>query len=412
MKRVFVRHATLSSSSSPSVPVDKIAQARAAVAAAPDERSKHKDLARMLALSGQLDELNETLEKWSSRDPLDVDVIVGRADVAARRGDREASLRILGGALAANAVAVSDAFTIAQAVGRSYDRLGRAEGCAFHVASAELRPADSDALARAISCERAQGRTVSADRWLVGLKETQRNAVNTAITKLEAQRSEPAGGDITVSATWSGGADVDLAIVDPSGRRAGAVTRMKGARVEGAIARDHETVGLSSNDAGSFLIEVVRANAGEGTIPVSGTVTIKAFGQSQSIPFTLTGARAQVGRVDVRWDAELVPLGPDVIAPPPTPTGGVFDRGAAASALASVNVQHCSASGQVGTGHVMVTFAPTGRVSEVIVDDANFSGTPAGRCVQTAFFNASVQPFVGGPVKVGKSFSLGAPLAR
>ena len=55
----------------------------------------------------------------------------------------------------------------------------------------------------------------------------------------------------------------------------------------------------------------------------------------------------------------------------------------------------------------MVTFAPTGRVSDVAIDDANFSGTPAGRCVQTAFFNAAVAPFNGAPVRFGKSFTLG-----
>ncbi|MDF2698360.1 MAG: hypothetical protein K0S65_6744 [Labilithrix sp.] len=368
----------------------------------------------MLALSGQIDELGETLEKWSSRDPLDVDVIVGRADVAARRGDRETSLRILGGALAANALGTADAYTIAQTVGRSYDRLGKAEGCAFWVTAAELRPTDPDALAHAVTCERAQGRSAAAERWFVGLKDAQRTAVNGAIAKLDASKAESASGgsnDILVSATWNGGADLDVAVVDPAGRRAGAVTRMKGARAFGATARDHETVALSSSDAGAFLVEIVRANLSDGTNPVSGTVSIKAFGQTRSIPFTLTGARTQVGRVDVRWETELVPLD-DGFVSTPTFGGGVFDRGAAASALASVSVAHCSASGQVGTGHVMVTFAPTGRVSEVVVDDANFSGTPAGRCVQTSFFNASVAPFTGGPVRVGKSFSLGAPLAR
>lgn len=414
MKKVFVRRATLTADASPGVPADKLAQARAAVAAAPDERSKHKDLARMLALSGQLDELGETLEKWSSRDPLDVDVIVGRADVAARRGERDAALRILGGALAASALTPADAFTVAQAVGRSHDRLGKAEGCAFHVAAAELRSTDPDALARAIACERAQGRAASAARWLAGLKDAQRRAVDAALTKLEAQRSEGTSGDVVVTASWSGGVDLDVALVDPSGRRAGAVSRLKNARVEGATSRDRETVALSSNEAGSFLVEVVRTNAGDGaggTIPVSGTVTVKALGQTRSIPFTLTGARAQVARVDVRWEAELVPVDGDVTTPPPV-GGAPFDRAAAASALARVGVQQCASSGQVGTGHVTVTFGPTGRVSEVVVDDANFSGTPAGRCVQTAFFGAVVPPFAGGPVRVGKSFTLGAPLAR
>jgi hypothetical protein len=413
MKKIFVRHATLRADASPALAADKVAQARAAVAAAPDERSKHKELARVLALSGQLDELNDVLEKWSARDPLDADVIVGRADVAARRGDRDGSLRILGGALAASALSPSDAFAFAQAVGRSYDRLGRVEGCAFHVAAAEIRSNDPDALARAISCERAQGRRRSAERWLVGLKDGEKNAVTAAIARLEAQKSEGTFGDVVVSATWNGGADLDIALLDPAGRRAGPVSRVKGARVEGATARDHETVALSTGDAGAFLVEMVRSNVGDGTLPVTGTVTIKAFGQSQSIPFTLTGARVQVGRADVRWDAELVPIDDSPTFVPPPPNNALpFDRTAAASALASVDVQRCGVSGQVGTGHVTVTFAPTGRVSEVIVDDANFSGTPAGRCVRTVFFSAIVPPFVGAPVRFGKSFSLGAPLAR
>jgi hypothetical protein len=407
MKKVFVRRATLSADTSPAVAADKVAQARAGVAAAPDERSKHKELARLLAISGQLDELGDTLEKWSSRDPLDVEVIVGRADVAARKGDRDGALRILGGALAASALAPAEAFTIAQAVGRSYDRLGRAEACAFHVAAAELRSTDADAVARAVACERAQGRARAAERWLADVKDTQRSAVSAGLAKIEAAKAEPTTGDIVVSARWSGDVDLDVVLVDPAGRRAGVVTRMKSARVEGATARDHETLALATSDAGRFVVEMVRASATEGNVPVNGTVTIKAFGQSQTIPFTLTGTRVVVGRVDVRWEQELVPIDDGPFVPLPPPGGpGPFDRGAAASALASINVRHCEVSGQSGTGHVTVTFAPSGLVSDVVVDDSDFRGTPAGRCVQTAFFGARVPPFSGASVRVGKSFTL------
>jgi hypothetical protein len=322
MKRVYVRRATIAASPSPAVTFDKITQARAAVAAAPDERSKHRELAKLLALSGQLDELGQALEKWSARDPLDVDGIVGRADLAARRGDRETSLRILGGALAASLPA-PDAFALAQAVGRSYDRLGRPEACAFHAAAAELRPTDTDALARVVACERTQGRAASAERWLAGSKDALRIKVEGAVSKLRSPSSETArAGDITVSATWTGGADLDLVVLDPAGRRAGAVTRLKGARVEGATARDHESLALSSSDAGAFLVEVVRASAADDGLPVSGTVTVKAFGQTQVIPFTLAGRRAPLGRVDVRWDSELVPVEQDptfLVPSRPTP---------------------------------------------------------------------------------------------
>jgi len=236
-------------------------------------------------------------------------------------------------------------------------------------------------------------------------------AVTNAAAKVDPGKTEAANGDVVVSATWDGSADLDVVVVDPGGRRAGVATRMKGARIEGATARDHETLALATGEAGAFVVEMVRSAAGEGRdVPVTGKLTIRAFGQTQTVPFTLTGARAQVARVDARWEAELVPV-----------EGGIrdfgdgarpFDRGAAAAALAGVSVAPCAASGQVGTGHATVTFSPSGRVSGVVVDDASFSGTPAGRCVSTSFFRAVVPPFDGAPVRVGKSFTLGSPIAR
>jgi len=410
MKRVFVRRATIAVDGLPAVTAEKLAQARAAVQAAPDERGKHKELAKLLAVSGQLDELGEALEKWQTRDPLDADVIVARADLAARRGDRDASLRILGGALAASALSRDEAFVLASTVAKSYERIGRPEAWAFLVAAAELRGSDSEALARAVACERRAGRGAAAQRWLGSLKESQRTAVSTALTKVENAAPETAAGDFVVSAKWDGATDLDIAVVDPAGRRAGVATRMKNARVEGATARDHETLSLATGDAGTFVIEMVRASTGAGDgardVPVSGRMTIRAYGQTREIPFTVVGARAAVARVDARWEAELVAVDDDAgsgIGEPRT-----FDRAAAAGALARVSVAHCAVSGQVGTGHVVVTFAPSGRVSDVVVDDGHFTATPAGRCVTTAFFAASVQPFVGAPVRVGKTFTLGA----
>ncbi len=407
MRKVFVRRAAISSDPTPAVTADKIAAARNAVQAAPDERGKHKELAKLLALGGQLDELGETLEKWSTRDPLDADVIVGRADLAARRGDREGSLRILGGALAASAMGRDEAFVLATTIARSYERLGRYEACSFSVTAAEIRPTDTDAMARAVACERRLGRGKSADRWLDTMKEPQRLAVSNAAAKVDPAKKEITNGDVVVSATWDGGADLDVVLLDPAGRRAGVATRMKGARIEGAMSRDHETLALATNESGSFVVEMVRAGGESGRdVPVSGKLSIRAFGQSQTVPFTLTGARIQVGRVDTHWETQLVPVDND-FAPPPQDTR-LFDRGAAAGALARVSVSQCSASGQVGTGHATVTFGPSGRVTEAVVDDAVFSGTPAGRCVVSAYFGASVSPFNGSPVRVGKSFTIGA----
>src|SRR4029077_1472992 len=83
--------------STPPFASDKVAAARAALQSAPDERGRHKELVRMLAANGQLDELGEIVAKWSTRDPLDADAIAARSDLLARQGDREGALRVLGG---------------------------------------------------------------------------------------------------------------------------------------------------------------------------------------------------------------------------------------------------------------------------------------------------------------------------
>ena len=183
----------------------------------------------------------------------------------------------------------------------------------------------------------------------------------------------------------------------------------------GALFRPWREHGLARSPACSFKAELSydsRAAAGEAgerarDLPVSGKVTIRAYGQTREVPFTLSGPRTQVARVDARWEAELVPLDDDGLGlQQQLPRERPFDRAAAATSLANVSVRHCGAGGQVGTGHVVVTFGPNGRVSEVVVDDPTFAGTPAGRCAQAAFFSASVQPFTGASVRVGKSFTI------
>jgi hypothetical protein len=95
----------------------------------------------------------------------------------------------------------------------------------------------------------------------------------------------------------------------------------------------------------------------------------------------------------------------------PKETGGgstaPFDRGAAQGALGGVNVQSCKKpDGPTGSGHVKITFAPNGSVSSAVVDSGPFPGTPVGGCIAGKFRGAHVPPFGGGPVSVGKSFTI------
>jgi predicted Zn finger-like uncharacterized protein len=84
-----------------------------------------------------------------------------------------------------------------------------------------------------------------------------------------------------------------------------------------------------------------------------------------------------------------------------------FDRGAAAASLGGINVGACKkGDGPTGSGHVRVTFAPNGSVSSAVIDSGPFPGTSVGGCIAGKFRGAHVPAFAGGPVTVGKSFTL------
>lgn len=308
MKKTYVRRATIAAAGATRGELDKLDAAREAVMRAPDERAKRKEFARLLSRGGRLDELDDVLAAWETRDPFDVDALLFRADAAGRRGDREASLRIATGALSSLALSDDDAFTLATTLARSYERVGDASvACALRITAAELKGNDADARARAVLCERRAGRTSAADRWLDGLDGVRRRAVEGALAHVDDAPAAPSSATIVVSAKWEDGADLDLSIVDPSGRRAAAATRLKGARAAGATSRDHETIGLSTGEAGPFLIEIARAG-GEGPTRVRGELEVRAFGKTKTLPFVVTTGAERIARIDVRWDVELVPI--------------------------------------------------------------------------------------------------------
>ncbi|MCW5834082.1 MAG: hypothetical protein KIS78_16910 [Labilithrix sp.] len=95
---------------------------------------------------------------------------------------------------------------------------------------------------------------------------------------------------------------------------------------------------------------------------------------------------------------------PAVAEPTEKLPDGSFDRGSAARALglAGNNLENCGPSG--GTGHAIITFQPDGGVSNVVVDEGPFVGTPVGVCVEQRFREIRIRPYDGGPVNVGKSF--------
>lgn len=89
--------------------------------------------------------------------------------------------------------------------------------------------------------------------------------------------------------------------------------------------------------------------------------------------------------------------------------GGVFDRDAAGRALndAAVTSRACAKpNGPRGSGHIKVTFDPTGHVTAAELDSSNFAGTGVGVCISALFHGVHIPPFSGDPVTVGKSFAI------
>jgi hypothetical protein len=81
-----------------------------------------------------------------------------------------------------------------------------------------------------------------------------------------------------------------------------------------------------------------------------------------------------------------------------------FNPGAVTAAFAKIDLKPC---GFHGTGHVKVTFDPSGVVTKAEVDEpASAAKTPAAACVAKAFATARVSAFDGAPVTLGKSFNV------
>ena len=311
MHRVWFRTALVAADDRPSVDAVKVEAARAALAASPDARQRHADLAKLLVRQGSVDAVEALAARWTERDPLDIDALTLRATARAWRGDRDGAMRVLSGTLASPVMAATAQVDVAATLARAEERAGRAaEACALRVAAAEGKSTDAGLVAAAMACERAQARSASADRWLASAKDDATRArLSAAAAKVVAGAglADTVFGDVVVDATWdpSAGADLDVGIVDPSGRRVSWASAARNVRASDCTSLAHEAMAVSSSATGPFVVEIVRASGAESDRPISGKLRVTALGHTQTVPFVLVGSRAQLARVDVRMDSRL-----------------------------------------------------------------------------------------------------------
>lgn len=309
MRRIWVRRAAIATAPSGDGPDAAFAaraeRARQSLMEMPDSRDRHRDALKWLSLSGEVDDAVALAARWTSRNPLDADAIARSADLAARQGDRERSVRILAGVLDVR----PDDVAAHERMAVLHERAGEAdEACAYRVAIAEVRPQDASAQARAVRCQRALGRTASVSRLLSSISDaTLRARVEGEATTGLSTSDGDVRGEMTVTATWDGGEDLDVAVIDPRGVRLSWQGGRSGITARQATDRTGEALGLPRLSTGEHVIEVSRASA-SGRV-IQGRVTIRVLGQDRTLPFVLTGERARVARVNLTRESQLVPAG-------------------------------------------------------------------------------------------------------
>jgi hypothetical protein len=282
----------------------KLLATEGSLAARPDSRTLTADLFSLYARHGRVDRAADLAERWASRDALDLDALRARSDVAARSGDRPLALR----RLASLADVRTDDAASHQRMADLYERLGdRERACAHRITLAEARADDVKAQTTAVRCARATGASELADRLLADLPQARRDAVFKAL-ETEATDSNALRGDVRLEATWDTDADLDLVLIDPKGQR----LSWQGGGKAAVSAQDvtsprGEKVAWSNLGTGSYVLEVVRTRAGE-TAAVRGTVTVRVVGETRSVPFVLSGARAELGKLEVFYSSRLVPI--------------------------------------------------------------------------------------------------------
>jgi Mg-chelatase subunit ChlD len=268
-----------------------------------NRRESVKKLFALLLRTGNMDRASLVSSRWSDKEPLDPEAITARADVLAASGDRTQAIRVLG-----SVVDVRPGDVAAQKrLARLHRWAGEAElACRYSVAIAEFRASDAALLGDAVRCSRATGDAALADELLANADAKTRGAAETLLERPELDEST-LRGDLKLEATWSGGMDIDLALVHPEGHR----VSWLGAPTRGAITARNVTsttaegLALNNAQAGEYVVEVVRAQGGGRAI---GEVVVTAAGTSRRIPFVLDGTRASVAIAKISVRQVLVPL--------------------------------------------------------------------------------------------------------
>lgn len=281
---------------------ERIAQAERELAVSGEARQNLVKLYRLYMLAGEVERASDLAQRWSEKEPLDPEALTATADVAARLGDRDRAIRILGSVLDAR----PGEFKAQARLARLYRWGGDAAlGCRFTLAIAQTRPDDAKSLVEAVRCGRDTGYADLSSDLLTRAPAAIRGRAEAMLG--EVLVPERLSGDFKLEATWEGGqADVDLGLLHPDGHRIswlGAPSQEVISALDPTSTR-RESLSLRGAKAGQYVVELVRA---EGNGVVRGVLKLTVASAVREIPFVLQGTRATIAIAKVSLHSELVP---------------------------------------------------------------------------------------------------------
>jgi len=268
--------------------------------------SRRQSLKKVFALSsaaGDLGEAARLAERWLEKEPLDPEAITALADVEARRGHRDAAIRMLGSVL-----------DVRPGDTASHKRLARLERWAGHtelacrhgIAMAEGKSQDLTLVAEAVRCARNIGLTAVADALLDAAAANDRAGIEQRLNQ-PASDDAVLSGDLRLEASWSGGSDLDLSLLDTEGHRIswlGAGTRSV-ISARDATSTSREGLALRGAAPGEYVIELTRGAGSGGT---TGELVVTIAGTVRRIPFAFDGDRKAIALLRITMQPRLVPL--------------------------------------------------------------------------------------------------------
>jgi hypothetical protein len=277
------------------------------LASKPDSRTATEKLCTLYLSHGQIDKAVSLTERWAARDALDPGALLARADLMARRGNRQEAIRILTGIVDIH----PDEKTSQLRLASLYEKAGETGvACDHHISLAEHLSNDVGVVTDAIQCSNTLGMNNIGSSLLSDVPTKDRPRVELALKKpVSTLNKDRILGEVRMTATWNGQHDLDLALIDKSGTR----HSWLGGGKEKVFSKDvkslqTETVGFLNLAAGSYIIEVSRTNGSENQAPITGELTITVAGATRKIPFTITNSRVELGRATVFWTSRLVPM--------------------------------------------------------------------------------------------------------